>query len=63
MHRRSAFAFLSAGFVAALLVSASAPAQEGTKNVLPYRDEQPVRAAHGEGFAAGYGDCGVPDRP
>jgi len=47
MHRRSAFAFLSAGFVAALLVSASAPAQEGTKNVLPYRDEQPVRAAHG----------------
>jgi gamma-glutamyltranspeptidase / glutathione hydrolase len=25
----------------------SAPAQEGTKNVLPYLDEQPVRARHG----------------
>ncbi len=32
---------------AALLVAAPAVAQEGTKNLIPYMDEQPVRAQHG----------------
>jgi gamma-glutamyltranspeptidase/glutathione hydrolase len=31
----------------ALLLSAASSAQEGTKNVIPYMDEQPVRAQHG----------------
>jgi gamma-glutamyltranspeptidase/glutathione hydrolase len=49
MNRRPHLSVLAAGFGAALGLSApaQAPAQEGTKNVLPYLDEQPVRAAHG----------------
>jgi gamma-glutamyltranspeptidase/glutathione hydrolase len=45
MNRRPSFLILAV--VASLCLISSAIPQEGTKNVLPYRGEQPVRAAHG----------------
>jgi len=47
MNRRPNFSVLTALTGAALFIANSAPAQQDAKNVLPYRDEQPVRAAHG----------------
>jgi len=48
MTRRNAFPNLALATCAALaLARFSAAAQEGTKNTIPYLDEQPVRAAHG----------------
>jgi gamma-glutamyltranspeptidase/glutathione hydrolase len=44
MSRRLVFLFLLA---AACCISTNAPAQEGTKNVLSWRGEQPARAVHG----------------
>jgi len=43
MNRRLVFAFILA---AVCFVSASVAAQEGTRNVLAYRGEQPARAVH-----------------
>ena len=45
MNRRPSFPVLAV--VASLCLVSAARAQEGTKNVLPYRGEQPARAAHG----------------
>ncbi len=45
MNRRPSF--LALAVVAILCLVSAAPAQEGTKNVLSYRGEQPARAAHG----------------
>src|SRR5579859_4439556 len=45
MNRRPYFPILAA--VACFCFIATTGAQEGTKNVLPYRGEQPTRAAHG----------------
>src|ERR1035441_10004767 len=47
MNRRHFFPVLAALLAAAHLFSSSAFAQEGQKNVLPFRGEQPVRARHG----------------
>src|ERR1035438_2718003 len=47
MTRRPLFPVLAALAGPALSISLTAAAQEGTKNVIPYRDEQPVRARHG----------------
>jgi len=47
MHRSLFFLLFAAGIAATLAFFASALAQEGTKNALPYLDEQPVRAQHG----------------
>src|SRR5690349_21021732 len=44
MNRRSPVLFLAAFLATACLV---APAQEGSKNVLAWRGEQPARATHG----------------
>ena len=46
MNRRPRFSFLAAILAALSLVPATI-AQEGTKNVLAWRGEQPARAAHG----------------
>lgn len=46
MNRRPFFPLLAAILTALSLVPAT-PAQEGTKNVLAWRGEQPARAAHG----------------
>jgi gamma-glutamyltranspeptidase/glutathione hydrolase len=45
--RRLQFPVLASGFLAALLIPVLSAAQEDAKNVLPYRDEQPVRARRG----------------
>jgi gamma-glutamyltranspeptidase/glutathione hydrolase len=47
MNRRLTLPVLAALTSAALLLPNSAAAQEGTMNVIPYLDEQPVRAQHG----------------
>jgi gamma-glutamyltranspeptidase / glutathione hydrolase len=48
MTRRSLFPILAGLFSAASSITQlSAPAQEAPKNVIPYFDEQPVRAQHG----------------
>jgi gamma-glutamyltranspeptidase/glutathione hydrolase len=47
MNRRRFYPFLAAIFTALCLVPDGVLAQEGTKNVLAYRGEQPTRAAHG----------------
>ncbi|HEY1159191.1 MAG TPA: gamma-glutamyltransferase [Terracidiphilus sp.] len=47
MIRRPFFPVLAALTGAVLSIPASAAAQEGSKNVLPFLDEQPVRARHG----------------
>lgn len=47
MTRRPFFPILAVLLAAAPLISFSALAQEGTKNALPYRGEQPARARHG----------------
>jgi len=47
MTRRPIFPVLAALAAAALLNPSFAAAQEGAKNVIPYLDEQPVRASHG----------------
>ena len=47
MTRRPFFPVLAALTGAALSIPISATAQETAKNVIPYLDEQPVRASHG----------------
>jgi gamma-glutamyltranspeptidase/glutathione hydrolase len=47
MNRQTFFSFLAAFAGAASLIPAFSAAQESTKSVIPYRDEQPVRARHG----------------
>jgi gamma-glutamyltranspeptidase/glutathione hydrolase len=47
MSRRRVFPILAAFVIAAHLFSAFSLAQEGTKNALPYRGEEPVRARRG----------------
>jgi gamma-glutamyltranspeptidase/glutathione hydrolase len=47
MTRRNPFPILAVFTGAALSISTLSAAQEGAKNVLPYLDEQPVRAQHG----------------
>ena len=47
MNRRHFFPVLAALLAAAHLFSSNAFPQEGQKNVLPFRGEQPVRARHG----------------
>jgi gamma-glutamyltranspeptidase / glutathione hydrolase len=47
MSRRNLFPLLAPFFCAALSLSLLTAAQEGTKNTIPYKDEQPVRAQHG----------------
>jgi gamma-glutamyltranspeptidase / glutathione hydrolase len=47
MRRRPLLPFLAALFAFAFFSSTSAVAQEGTKNVLSWRGEQPARATHG----------------
>jgi gamma-glutamyltranspeptidase/glutathione hydrolase len=47
MNRRLLLFVLGALTGAALSISVPSAAQEGTKNVIPYLDEQPVRARHG----------------
>jgi gamma-glutamyltranspeptidase/glutathione hydrolase len=47
MNRRPNFPVLAALLGVALFIAPSATAQEEANPVLPYRDEQPVRAAHG----------------
>jgi gamma-glutamyltranspeptidase/glutathione hydrolase len=47
MHRRPIFPVLIALMGTTLLIPAFSAAQEGTTNVIPYRDEQPVGARHG----------------
>jgi len=47
MNRRSVLSVLAALAGASLTSPLQAAAQEGSKNVLPYLDEQPVRAKHG----------------
>jgi gamma-glutamyltranspeptidase/glutathione hydrolase len=47
MNRRTLLPVFTVVAGVALLVSQPAAAQQDTKNVIPYRDEQPVRARHG----------------
>jgi gamma-glutamyltranspeptidase/glutathione hydrolase len=47
MKRRLLFPVLAAAFGATFSFPAYCAAQEGTKNVIPYLDEQPLRASHG----------------
>ncbi len=47
MNRRPSFPILAACLAAASLLPSAALAQEGTRNVLSYRGEQPTRAHHG----------------
>ena len=47
MTRRNPFPILAVFTGAALSIVTLSAAQEGAKNVLPYLDEQPVRAQHG----------------
>ena len=47
MKRCLSFPVLAAGLAAALSLSLPAASQEGARNVIPYLDEQPVRARHG----------------
>jgi gamma-glutamyltranspeptidase / glutathione hydrolase len=46
MNRRPFLAFMAAIFASACLFTTNSVAQDGTRNVVPYRGEQPVRAAH-----------------
>jgi gamma-glutamyltranspeptidase/glutathione hydrolase len=46
MIRRSPFSILAALVAVACFISADIPAQDGSRNVLSYRGEQPARAAH-----------------
>ena len=47
MKRRILLPVLAAAIGAAFSIPVTSAAQEGTKNVIPYLDEQPVRASHG----------------
>jgi len=47
MNRRPFFPILAAGLAAAFSLALPIASQEGAKNVIPYLDEQPVRARHG----------------
>jgi gamma-glutamyltranspeptidase / glutathione hydrolase len=47
MKQRPLFPFLAAIIAATHFIPANCIAQEGSKNVLPYRGEQPARALHG----------------
>jgi gamma-glutamyltranspeptidase/glutathione hydrolase len=47
MSRRNRFPILALVFGAVFSLPLLTAAQEGTKNVIPYMDEQPVRAQHG----------------
>src|SRR5580698_631998 len=47
MSRRNRFPILALVFGAVFSLPLLTAAQEGTKNVIPYMDEQPVRALHG----------------
>src|SRR5262252_2991519 len=46
MNRRPPFSILAAIFAATCFISAGSLAQDGTRNALAYRGEQPTRAAH-----------------
>ncbi|HET6206977.1 MAG TPA: gamma-glutamyltransferase, partial [Terracidiphilus sp.] len=46
MIRRSPFSILAALVAVACFISTDIPAQDGSRNVLSYRGEQPARAAH-----------------